>query len=63
MGVGEYVPDNLWDLEEDDKDESTQYLLDAQVEEWHAEYIERLTALFDRHKARFGYADRELEIF
>ena len=36
---------------------------DEEVAHWHAQYIERLTALFDRHKARFGYADRELEIF
>lgn len=33
-----------------------------EVAYWHGKYMQSLTALFDRHKARFGYADRELEI-
>ena len=34
----------------------------ADVEHWHGRYIEELVALFDRHKSRFGYADRQLEL-
>ena len=34
----------------------------AEVQYWHARYIEELVALFDRHKGRFGYADRQLEL-
>mmetsp|Transcript_32670 Transcript_32670/g.109050 ORF Transcript_32670/g.109050 Transcript_32670/m.109050 type:complete len:232 (+) Transcript_32670:551-1246(+) len=33
-----------------------------QVTAYHALYVEALTRLFDDHKARFGYADRRLEV-
>jgi 2-acylglycerol O-acyltransferase 2 len=33
------------------------------VDKWHAKYLEHLQGIFDRNKARFGYGDRELEIF
>ena len=33
-----------------------------QVEEWHGKYIECVKEVFDNHKERFGYGDRELEI-
>jgi len=32
------------------------------VKKWHGVYVEKLTELFDTHKGRFGYGDRELEI-
>jgi hypothetical protein len=32
------------------------------VKLWHGKYMESLREVFDRHKGRFGYADRELEI-
>ena len=35
----------------------------AQVDEWHATYMRELEALFERHKAQFGYADRTLNFF
>eukprot|EP00928_Gymnodinium_smaydae_P054683 TRINITY_DN38414_c0_g1_i1.p1 TRINITY_DN38414_c0_g1~~TRINITY_DN38414_c0_g1_i1.p1 ORF type:complete len:356 (-),score=51.67 TRINITY_DN38414_c0_g1_i1:152-1171(-) len=33
-----------------------------QVAEWHQKYIDAVTAVFDTHKARFGYGSRKLEI-
>ena len=35
---------------------------DDEVRTAHAAYIDALRNLFDEHKARFGYADREIEI-
>jgi 2-acylglycerol O-acyltransferase 2 len=35
----------------------------ADVAKYHAAYIKALCALFDRHKAAFGAADRELELW
>jgi len=34
-----------------------------QVQEWHARYVRELEALFEEHKAQFGYADRTLTLF
>ena len=34
-----------------------------QVAEWHATYMRELEALFERHKAQFGYADRKLRFY
>jgi hypothetical protein len=34
-----------------------------QVAEWHSTYISELLALFERHKAQFGYQDRTLQLF
>lgn len=33
------------------------------VEEHHRRYVDAVAALFDRHKARFGYGDRVLEVY
>src|SRR6056297_570746 len=33
------------------------------IDKYHAIYIEKLTALFERNKAAFGYPDRELHLF
>ena len=30
---------------------------------WHATYVEALEALYEEHKAHFGYAGRELKIY
>ena len=35
---------------------------DADVAQWHSKYMDHLEALFERHKGRFGYADRKLEM-
>lgn len=35
---------------------------DAEVSHWHAVYVAALTEIFDSYKARFGYADRILEV-
>ena len=35
---------------------------DDEVAAAHRAYVAALRALFDAHKARFGYADRELKI-
>lgn len=35
---------------------------EAEVAAWHARYVAAITEVFDTHKARFGYGDRELEI-
>jgi hypothetical protein len=34
-----------------------------QVNEWHAKYMAELEALFERHKAQFGYEKRKLEFY
>lgn len=34
-----------------------------QIDHWHRIYIEKLIDLFERNKAQFGYADRELELY
>ncbi|KAL1523791.1 hypothetical protein AB1Y20_018714 [Prymnesium parvum] len=34
----------------------------ADIETWHAKYIQELRALYEAHKAQFGYAGRELQI-
>lgn len=36
---------------------------EEEVVRWHARYVEALQAVFDAHKARFGYADRKLRCF
>ena len=33
------------------------------VDKLHAEFVEKLEALFERHKAECGYADAVLEVF
>ena len=35
---------------------------DADVAQWHSKYMDHLEALFERHKGRFGYAHRKLEM-
>lgn len=35
---------------------------EADVAEWHGKYIRTVTEVFDRHKHRFGYGSRMLEI-
>lgn len=35
---------------------------DSDVAQWHAAYVAALTEIFETHKARFGYADRTLEV-
>lgn len=35
----------------------------AEIDHWHGLYIEKLVDLFERNKAKFGYADRELELY
>jgi 2-acylglycerol O-acyltransferase 2 len=35
---------------------------DEEVAKYHALYIQSLTELFDRHKERFGYGGRQLEV-
>ena len=35
---------------------------DEEVAKYHALYIQSLTDLFDRHKERFGYGGRTLEV-
>lgn len=35
----------------------------ADIDKWHAVYIEKLTDLFERNKGAFGYADRKLNLF
>ena len=32
------------------------------VDKWHAIYVQELKALYDEHKAHFGYGDRELHL-
>lgn len=32
------------------------------VAEWHEKYIDALTHVFDTHKGKFGFADRQLEV-
>merc|ERR1712232_616463 len=32
------------------------------IEKWHAIYMRELEALYEEHKAQFGYADRKLQI-
>jgi hypothetical protein len=34
-----------------------------QVDHWHGVYVEKLVDLFERNKARFGYADRTLNLY
>lgn len=34
-----------------------------QVETWHATYMRELEAVFERHKAQFGYEDRKITFF
>ena len=34
----------------------------ADVEKWHATYVRELEALYEEHKAQFGYAGRKLQI-
>ena len=34
-----------------------------EVNEWHAIYMRELEALFERHKAQFGYAERKLTFY
>jgi hypothetical protein len=34
-----------------------------QIDHWHAIYVDKLIDIFERNKAKFGYADRELEIY
>ncbi|GAB5029520.1 diacylglycerol acyltransferase family protein [Nannochloropsis oceanica] len=33
------------------------------IDKWHAVYVQKLVDLFDRNKAKFGYGDRELELY
>ena len=33
-----------------------------EVAAWHATYVRELTALYDEHKAQFGYGTRSLHI-
>ena len=35
---------------------------DVDVAKWHQTYMNHLDALFERHKTRFGYGDRKLEM-
>eukprot|EP00747_Dinoflagellata_sp_TGD_P069426 gnl/TRDRNA2_/TRDRNA2_156130_c0_seq2.p2 gnl/TRDRNA2_/TRDRNA2_156130_c0~~gnl/TRDRNA2_/TRDRNA2_156130_c0_seq2.p2 ORF type:complete len:109 (-),score=11.54 gnl/TRDRNA2_/TRDRNA2_156130_c0_seq2:150-476(-) len=35
---------------------------DEEVAKYHKIYIDALVAMYDRHKATFGYADRRLEV-
>lgn len=35
---------------------------DADADKWLGIYIQRLEALYEKHKAKYGYADRKLEI-
>ena len=32
------------------------------VAHWHGRYVAALQAIYDDHKARFGYGDRELDL-
>ena len=34
-----------------------------EIDKWHRLYIEKLQDLFNRNKAKFGYADRNLELY
>ena len=34
-----------------------------EIDKWHAIYVERLVDLFERNKAKFGYGERELELY
>lgn len=34
----------------------------ADIDKWHAVYIAKLTDLFERNKAAFGYGDRKLNL-
>ena len=34
-----------------------------EVDSWHATYVRELRALFEEHKAQFGYQDRTLNLF
>lgn len=35
----------------------------ADIDKYHALYIEKLTDLFERNKGAFGYGDRTLSLF
>ena len=35
----------------------------AQIDEWHAEYLNALRVTFDRHKAEAGKPDAVLEVY
>jgi len=35
----------------------------AEVDKWHALYMEELEKVFEAHKAQFGYADRKLKFY
>jgi len=34
-----------------------------EIDKWHAIYVEKLVDLFERNKAKFGYGERELELY
>ena len=35
---------------------------EADVNKWHAIYVKELEALYEEHKAQFGYGGRSLQI-
>lgn len=37
--------------------------MQEQIDHWHARYIANLVDLFERNKSKFGYADRQLELY